>query len=145
MADSKEYDTGLVHACLLDGEGGGRDLSWAETQEWGPEDGELWLHFDRASTNAQNWVRDHSGPNPLAAEALFAVETRPRCINFDDGMHVILHGVNLNPGAELEDMVAIRLWIDEHRVISMRSVALLTAQDTREDFSMASPPRTPPS
>lgn len=49
-------------------------------------------------------------------------------------MLVILRGVNLNPGAEAEDMVALRLWVDEKRVISVRSVALLAAQDIRKDL-----------
>jgi len=127
-------ENGLVHAVLLDGAGGGKDLTWEEAKQWRPDQGVLWIHLDRGSPDAQEWVRQESGLEPLAAEALFEVETRPRCINFQDGMLVILRGVNLNPGAEAEDMVALRLWVDEKRVISVRSVALLAAQDIRKDL-----------
>jgi zinc transporter len=47
-------DDGLVHAILLDGEGGGRELTWEEAQQWTPEQGILWMHLDRGSQTAQN-------------------------------------------------------------------------------------------
>ncbi len=37
-----------------------------------------------------------------------------------DGWLVILRGVNLNPGADSEDMVSIRMWIEAHRLIALR-------------------------
>jgi zinc transporter len=79
--------------------------------------------------------------DPFASEALFEIETRPRCISFRQGVIVILRGVNLNPGAEPEDMVALRLWVDETRVISVRSVNLLAAQDVRKDLAETLGPR----
>ena len=38
--------TGLIHAKLLDGSGGARDLDWSEVGDWTPDAGALWLHFN---------------------------------------------------------------------------------------------------
>jgi zinc transporter len=43
-----------------------------------------------------------------------------------------LRGVNLNLGADPDDMIAIRIWIDGNRVISTRARRLMAAHDTRE-------------
>ncbi|MDA0239240.1 MAG: zinc transporter ZntB [Proteobacteria bacterium] len=99
------------------------------------------MHLDRSSETAQKWVENESGLDQFASEALFEIETRPRCINFRQGVIVILRGVNLNPGAEPEDMVALRLWVDESRVISVRTVQLLAAQDVRKDLTETLGPR----
>jgi zinc transporter len=48
------------------------------------------------------------GLNPLVTEALLEVGTRPRRVVSDAGVLAILRGVNCNPGADLEDMVAMR-------------------------------------
>jgi zinc transporter len=45
-------------------------------------------------------------------DALLAEETRPRSFPVGEGLVVILRGVNLDPGADPEDMVSPRLWID---------------------------------
>lgn len=47
--------------------------------------------------------------------------TRPRVLPLAGGLLVNLRGVNLNPGADPEDMVSVRMWIDAERLISMRA------------------------
>ena len=38
-------DNGLIHAFILDGNGGGRELCWDEINSWTPGKGILWLHL----------------------------------------------------------------------------------------------------
>ena len=38
--------TGMVHALLLDGQGGASDHPWEKISRWTPDDGCLWLHFN---------------------------------------------------------------------------------------------------
>jgi zinc transporter len=45
---------------------------------------------------------------------------------------VILRGVNLNPGAEPDDMVSIRVWLEKDRIVSTRRRLLLTSKDIRD-------------
>ena len=52
----------------------------------------------------------------------------------------MLRGDNLNPGVEPEDMVSIRIWIDEHRVISTRYRRLMAVEDIRAQLAAGKGP-----
>ena len=56
---------------------------------------------------------------------------------------VFLRGVNLNPGQHPEDMVALRMWIEEHRVITLRHRHLLSIDDLRELIERGLGPASP--
>lgn len=119
---------GLIYAWLLDGRGGGRRLSGAEAARWQPADGLLWLHFDYTVPAVGVWLRHHSGIAPRVVDALLAEETRPRVQSFGDGLLLSLRGVNLNPGADPEDMVAVRVWAEAGRIVSTRRRRMMSAQ-----------------
>ena len=113
-------DNGLVCAYALDGQGGGRALDWPEVEAWQANDGLQWVHLSRRAEGAQRWLEQKSGLDPVVQEALLAEETRPHCDLIGEGVLLILRGINTNPGADPTDMVSIRLWIEEHRVVSSR-------------------------
>lgn len=125
---------GLLHAYLLDGKGGGRQVDWQAVESWTPESGPIWLHLDRNDDAVQQWLRTDAKLDYLVADTLMAEETRPRTVTFRDGVLSILRGVNLNPGADPEDMVAMRIWVEENRVISVRARQAMAAQDVRRDL-----------
>ncbi|MDG4812389.1 zinc transporter ZntB [Hydrogenovibrio sp. 3SP14C1] len=120
---------GLIHAYLFDGTGSGQFLDWQAVHEWTPSQGKLWLHFDYTGAFSQEWISNQSGLEPLAAEALLTEETRPRAVTLGDGLLIALRGVNQNPDSDPEDMVSVRLWIDNDRIISTRKRDLLSTQD----------------
>ncbi|MDZ7751264.1 MAG: zinc transporter ZntB [Gammaproteobacteria bacterium] len=124
-------DDGLVTAHILDGHGGSREIAWSRIATWSPDEGPLWVHLDYTDPAAARWLWEDSGLDEVAVEALLAEETRPRAVNHGAGLLVTLRGVNLNPGADPEDMVSIRLYVDEHRVISTRKRRLLSVEDMR--------------
>lgn len=125
-------DDGLIAARLLDGEGGGTALDWAGVRSWEPGQGVMWAHLDRAAVEGRAWLEREADLDPLIAEALLAEETRPRVLSVKAGLLVILRGVNLNPGADPEDMVSLRLWTDGHRVITTRARRVMAALDLRD-------------
>jgi zinc transporter len=86
-------------------------------------------------------LRDEAGLEPLVCEALLAEEARPRALSTPAGLLVILRGVNLHPGADPEDMVSIRMWIEPRRVISLRHQRLMAVQDVREELAAGRGPR----
>ncbi len=94
----------------------------------------VWLHLNAHSDEARKWVREQSDIPYAAANALLAGETRPRVTSFDKGLVVNLRGVNLNEGAEPEDMVSIRIWVGGKRVITTRRRRLKAAQDIRQEI-----------
>lgn len=109
-----------LHALLLDGRGGARDLTGEEIESWTPEQGVLWLHLDYTDPSAQLWLSEHSGLPELITEALLTENTRPRATQVGDGLLIALRGVNMNPGADPEDMVSVRLYATPERIISTR-------------------------
>ena len=74
--------------------------------------------------------------------ALLAEETRPRCSVLPKGLLIILRGVNLNPGADPEDMVALRMWLGGNRVITVRGRRLMAVQDVHDELDAGGGPAT---
>ena len=143
-AAQQQTDTGLIDAWLLDGRGGGRRLDWNEIATCRPVDGEwLWIHLDHSQAAVHDWMYTDSGLSAITADALLAAETRPRCVPADNGLMIFLRGVNLNPGADPEDMVSIRMWAGERRVISLRKRRLLSVDDLRQAIGHGEGPDTP--
>ncbi len=134
-------ELGLFHAYLFDGTGCAHALSWDEVGTWKASDGALWLHLDYAHPESKTWVLDKSGLDRLAAEALIMEETRPRITVIKDGYLMALRGVNLNPGAEPNDMVSVRLWVDQNRMISTRKRDLFSARDIVTELDLGQGPK----
>lgn len=124
-------DEGLLLGLQLDGQGGASAISWDKAAVCYQRHLPHWLHLDRHRQDAQDWVRHHSGLPTLAVKALLAEETRPRCQGIGHGLLLIVRGVNLNPGADPDDMVSLRLWIEGDRLISVRRRRLLAVEDSR--------------
>ncbi|MCA9471698.1 MAG: zinc transporter ZntB [Nitrospirales bacterium] len=136
-------EQGLVFAGLLNGTGGMTSLTWDGIQKWCASHGCLWVHLDRLGADSQRWVREESGLDPIVAEALLEEETRPRIMVLDDSVFMTLRGVNLNAGADPEDMISIRLWIDANRVVTVRHRLLMTIQDIHASLLANSGPKGP--
>jgi zinc transporter len=133
---------GLICAYLLDGQGGARRLGWEDVEQWKPAQGLIWLHFDYTSPETVEWITSSSGLHEVPASVLLTGESRPRTTLIGGGMLVALRGVNLNPGSDPEDMVAIRVWLHEHRIISTRKRKLLSESGIIESFEKRGGPRT---
>lgn len=124
-----ERTEGLIAAYLLDGKGGGTPMDWEQITRWQPGDGLMWVHLDYTRAESREWLERNSGLEAIAAEALLAEETRPRCTLIGGRLLLILRGVNHNPGSDPEDMVSIRIWTDGNRIISTRKRRLLSIGD----------------
>jgi len=124
-----ETAQGIVAAFNIAADGTATPLDWTGVRAWKPADGFLWLHLHRDEAPAQAWAREESGFDSEVAAALLATETRPRFFANGDSATVILRGVNLNPGADPEDMVSLRLHVEESRVVSVRIRNLFAIRD----------------
>jgi zinc transporter len=116
---------------LLDGTGGFSSLSKEELPKQDLAKGLIWLDMDYADTSVQNWLSSQSGLNDVVYEALTANDSRPRLVHLGDGLLVILRGINLNPGAEPDDMISIRLWITEKMILSTHMNKLYSIEDVK--------------
>lgn len=106
-------------------------------------DGLAWAHLDATHPGSGQWLAAQPSLPPLMANALMADETRPRAQMHGNGFLLVLRGVNLNPGADPEDMISIRLWVEQHRIISTRRRRLLSVEDTVESLSQQPVSSTP--
>jgi zinc transporter len=120
MAALREPTESLLFARLLDGTGGAISLDWEGVKNWTPTDGMLWVHLDYRHPDSLRWLRNDSGLDAVEVQALTDVETRPRAVAVHQSILCILRGVNLNPDASPDDMVAVRLWIAPKRLITLR-------------------------
>ncbi|NQD96060.1 zinc transporter ZntB, partial [Pseudomonas sp. CrR25] len=135
---------GLVHALVLDGRGGARAVVREELAGLKLAESEsLWLHWDRSHPHTQAWLRHDSGLSEFACDLLLEENTRPRLLPLPDHeLLLFLRGVNLNPGAEPEDMVSIRIFADARRVISLRLRPLRASEDLIRDLQAGKGPKT---
>jgi len=133
---------GLICGYYLDGKGGGRQIGWEDLTRSEPGEQLLWTHFDRQSPRVQQYLLEESGLDPITAAALLEEETRPRCLFSDGGLLMVLRGVNLNPGADPEDMVSLRMWIDARRIITVRRRKLMSIEDIQKSVIAGHGPAT---
>ena len=120
----------MNHALLLDGKGSAKELSYEEINGTSlPNNGILWVHFDYSSEIAKDWIRNKSGIDSVAMDALLTEETRPRTTILNDSFLIALRGVNLNPNSKPEDMVSIRLFVSTNLIITTKRRNLLSVDE----------------
>lgn len=148
MTNAPDHPTGeeswLLAAYRLDGKGGAAPLSEGELDAaWsGPDKAVIWVHLRRDAPEAQTWLRERAGFDEVLCDRLLAAETRPGADAFEGRLEANLRGVNLNPGADPEDMVSLRLSVSETRVVTLRLKRLRAVQDVREMLATGRGPRT---
>ncbi len=130
----------IVHQFLLDGNGGGMDIEHPE-QVTLNEQNILWTHIEYGRPGAFQWLEEQ-GLSELEAESLTRIDTRPRIRSFNKGMLILLRAINLNPGADQEDMVSIRIWITKGRIITARQRRVASIQDMIADLRQQNGPKT---
>lgn len=109
----------IIFAKDLDGKGGAEALSNIETIKTSNQ--AIWAHFDANHPDAERLVHStFPDIDEYSLQAIFNEDARPRTLHLDNGVLIILRGVNHNEGEEPEDMVAVRLWITTTRIISLR-------------------------
>ena len=123
---------GLIFAYILDGNGGGTPVDWEGIKKWNPDMGTLWIHVDYTNEKVEKWLLSESRLSSLSCEILMEKDTRPRILSSKDGLLLILRAVNCNPGADPEDMVALRMNFDEKRMITMRQRRVMAINDVHE-------------
>ena len=135
-----EHTEALLAAYKLDGHGGGTALVWDGIHAAG--EGVVWVHLHREAQESRAWLESASGLDPILCEALLSEESRPRCEPYGNGLLLCLRGVNLNPNADPEDMIALVMWVEPHRVISVRRRKVMAVDAIRQALDRGQGPTT---
>ena len=132
LDESAVEETGLICAFQIQDDGRARSLDLKQVTSSVEHEGWTWAHFDIGDASTRQWIEQASQLEAHVAEALLSEETRPRATRYSNGTLIILRGVNLQPDSEPTDMISIRLWVENNRVISTRIRRLLSVRTLRE-------------
>ncbi|MCK0152607.1 zinc transporter ZntB [Alcanivorax sp. S6407] len=133
-----DKDHWLKIGCYLDGKGGCDRFGADHVLQ---ADRTYWVHLDYTQPQSAQWMRDNVVPERVI-EALTATETRPRASEVSGGLLVYLRGVNLQPGARPEDMIALRLWLGPNGVISTQKRTLVSVETEEAQLEAGEGPTT---
>lgn len=106
-----------------------------------PNVGYRWIHLDLNHPDVAHWVERYVPPSSIAP--LIQSETRPHVIEDEDGVVIILRGINLNPGQDVEDMVSLRCWIGKNRLVTVRKRKIFSVDEIRQDAQSGHAKSTP--
>lgn len=107
----------------------------------------LWVHAKWEDPAAATWLQHQAALSPDVIDALTAPETRPRCTvvstSRGDGVLINLRGVNLHEGAEPEDMISVRIWLESGRIVSTWRRPLSGIRDMLDGIERGQGPVSP--
>ena len=132
MTVANESGPGFLYSGVFDGQGGAVPVDPRSLDQGKSSQGVTWVHLDVNDAASRSWLSEHSDLEPAIVDALLAGETRPRSFSTSNGLLVVLRGVNTNPGEDPEDMVSVRIWIEQDRIVSTRRRRLLSIIDIQE-------------
>lgn len=125
----------IIFSYVFDVHGKASKLDNEKVVEELKNQGLSWVHLDANNKLTKKWLESEvSYLDHLIIDALIVEETRPRVMEFDGGLLIILRGVNLNENAEPEDMVSVRMWIDSERIITIQRRDLKAVFDIKDNI-----------
>lgn len=131
----------MVFACRLGGDGTATPIEQDDVPKEMNNNTVTWVHLQADHPDTRGWLEKYVGDlDHIILDALLAENTRPRIVEFDQGAMMILRGVNLNENADPEDMVSLRLWIDQYRIITLRRRKLKAIIDLRDKLEQGRGP-----
>lgn len=139
---TKPGDSCLLYAFEILGDGRGAPLADGRIFGALKDDGLAWVHADRSHPDCAAWI-EKTLPylHPLTRQALLAEETRPRVEEIGDGLLINLRAANLNEGEEAHDMLSMRLWVDESRIVSLRRRRIRAVEDVKASLEAGTGPK----
>ncbi len=108
-----------------------------------PEAAYVWTHLHVRQQGAREWLEEEAKLEASVVKAMLAEETRPRAVIRDGGVMVIFRAMNLHEGEDPAEMISLRMWIDENRVITTRLRDIKAIEEIRESMAKGEAPRSP--
>ncbi len=107
----------ILFALKLDRNGGGELIDESQIMTCVQKNELIWVHLDANQVEARSYLR--STPLDLhIIEALLVGETRPRMVQNDDGVLLILRGINKDYEDIPEDLISIRIWLEKNVIVT---------------------------
>ncbi len=100
----------------------------------------VWIHLHVRQQGAREWLEEEAKLDASVVTALLAEDTRPRAVIKGDGVMVILRAMNLHEPEKPEEMISLRMWNDEHRVITTRMRDIRAIEEIQESIAKGQSP-----
>lgn len=126
-----------VFAWLLDGQGGVRPLTDHETVS---KDNPCWLHMNYTHPDSAEWLATTPLLPQTVRDALAGESLRPRVSRLGEGTLITLRCINGSTDERPDQLVAMRLYIDERMIVSTRQRKVLALDDVVSDLQEGSGP-----
>lgn len=124
----------MTCSAVLVGDGAAREISGAEAARYrGP--GFVWIHMEGADEGDLGLLKAEGDIPEVAAAALVATETRPRCERIDEGALVNLRGLAAEEIADSDRLVSIRMWVRQGKVNSVTRRKLAATEVVRQQIA----------
>lgn len=139
MADNNVND---IFAMELDGRGLAQPVSDYRKAWCNPGDKPVWLNItcEPGQNEYFRWLYDSEGLDDSVLDSLTAEETRPRFYQHDNGLLVILRSLNTATDAEPGDMLSLRCWFEEKRIITIQRYPVHALAEIKKDLQQADGP-----
>lgn len=126
-----------IYAWQLDGKGGFTQLvDDAQVDKNHP----VWLHLNYTHQESANWLSTTPLIPASVRDALAGDSTRPRVSRLGEGTLLTLRCVNGNTEGRPDQLVAMRIYMDERMIISTRQRPVLALDDVVNDLEEGTGP-----
>lgn len=136
--DGKElHISDAIISCQLDGQGGMLPISANDVVNC---ERPCWLHLNYAQENSAEWLQKTPLLPDTVRDALAGESMRPRVSRLADGFMIILRSINFNSDARPDELVAVRIFINDHLIVSTRKRKVAAVEDVWADLQKGDGP-----
>ncbi|MER1974815.1 zinc transporter ZntB [Pseudocitrobacter faecalis] len=126
-----------VLAWILDGKGGVKPL---EESDVITKDNPCWLHLNYTNPDSAQWLASTPLLPNTVRDALSGESLRPRVSRMGEGTLITLRCINGSTDERPDQLVAMRLYMDERLIVSTRQRKVLALDDVISDLEEGSGP-----
>jgi len=135
--------TKFIYSFAISSDGTAVPLNELPISDTVPECAFVWTHLHIHQEGAREWLEQEAQLTSTVAAALMAEDTRPRAVIKNDGVMIIFRAMNLHEAENPEEMISLRMWIDEHRVITTRIRDIKAIEEIFDSVAKGESPTSP--
>lgn len=126
-----------IISCQLDGKGGMIPIAEDDVIHC---DRPSWLHLNYTHRQSAEWLQSTPQIPDAVRDALAGDSMRPRVSRLGDGFIIVLRSVNHNSDARPDQLVAMRVFINDKLIVSTRRRKIFAVDEVLKDLQSGNGP-----